>query len=59
VNGDVIDALRRTRRLEELGLLVQSRELASRAKEISAFWARGGNRRMRRAAAKAARRRKP
>lgn len=43
-----LEALQRTHRLEELGVVIRSRELEQR----------GGNRAMRRAAAKAARRKR-
>lgn len=51
-----LEALQRTGRLEELGFVVRSRELAQTAKAIVEFKNRGGNRAMRRAAAKADRR---
>lgn len=50
---NVIEALQRTRRLEELGLVVRSAELAGQAAELRAFHERGGNRAMRRAAKRA------
>jgi hypothetical protein len=53
-----VEALQATRRLEELGVLVPSRELASQLQELRTFNARGGNRSMRRAAAKARRRKR-
>lgn len=51
-----LEALRRTHRLQELGFVVRSRELSTAAKTLAEFHARGGNRAMRRAAAKARRR---
>jgi len=53
-----LEALQRTQRLEELGLVIRSRELEQAAKTIVDFPVRGGNRAMRRAAAKAARRKR-
>lgn len=50
---NVLEALQRTRRLEELGLVVRSASLANEAREIVEFQKRGGNRAMRRQAAKA------
>jgi hypothetical protein len=44
-----MDALRVAQRLGQLGVMVRSPELAQRAKEVSEFNARGGNRAMRRA----------
>ena len=55
---NVIEALQRTQRLEELGLVVRSASLAQEAREVAAFVERGGNRRMRRAAAKARRKKR-
>lgn len=52
-----LEALQRTQRLEELGLVIRSRELADTAKRFAEFHERGGNRAMRRGAARAARRR--
>lgn len=51
----VVDALERAGRLEALGVMVRSGELAADAKAFAVFYARGGNRRMRRAAARASR----
>jgi hypothetical protein len=53
-----LESLQRASRLAEMGLLVRSAELTQQADELRAFVERGGNRKMRRAAAKAARRRK-
>lgn len=53
-----LEALQRTGRLEELGFVVRSPELIKAAKSIVEFNNRGGNRAMRRAAAKAARRKR-
>lgn len=53
-----LEALERTQRLQELGLAIRSEELAQAARRLREFNARGGNRRMRRAAAKAARRKR-
>jgi len=53
-----LEALQRTGRLEELGFVIRSRELADAAKTLIEFKNRGGNRAMRRAAAKAARRKR-
>jgi hypothetical protein len=53
-----LEALQRTHRLEELGVVIRSRELEQAAKAFVEFHARGGNRAMRRAAAKAARRKR-
>lgn len=53
-----IEILERTRRLEELGLAIRSEEIKAIAREIGEFHARGGNRAMRRAAARASQRRK-
>lgn len=54
-----LDALAAAHRLSELGVDVRSPELLEQAKTMRDFQARGGNRAMRRAAAKAARRRRP
>ena len=51
------EALGIASRLEAVGVIVRSRELEAEAKAIREFHERGGNRAMRRAAAKAARRR--
>jgi hypothetical protein len=53
-----LEALQRTHRLEELGFVVRSRELEQAAKAMVEFHERGGNRAMRRAKAKAARRKR-
>lgn len=55
---NVVEALQRTQRLEELGLVVRSATLAKEARELLEFNARGGNRAMRRAAARASRRKR-
>lgn len=52
MNGDTLDALARAHRLETLGITVRSEELAADAKRLREFAAAGGNRAMRRAAAK-------
>lgn len=51
-----LDAIRTAARLQELGLVVKSPTLAGVARDLNEFHARGGNRQMRRAAARAARR---
>lgn len=51
------EALRRAARLAELGVVIRSAELTEQAKNIQDFNARGGNRAMRRAANRAARKR--
>ena len=57
-NVNVLEALQRPQRLEELGLVIRSRELQETARRFVEFNKRGGNRAMRRAAAKAARRKR-
>jgi hypothetical protein len=47
-----IEALRTVARLEQLGVAVRSPELENEARRINEFYERGGNRAMRRAAAK-------
>ena len=54
---NTLDALATAQRLEELGLVIRSAELQEEAKQLVAFRGRGGNRAMRRAAARAARKR--
>lgn len=51
-----LEAIATADRLAQFGFEVRSPELAEQAAHIQAFYARGGNRAMRRAAAKAARR---
>jgi hypothetical protein len=51
-----LEALARAHRLSELGFEVRSPSLLEQAKTVNEFNARGGNRRMRRAAARARRR---
>lgn len=50
--------LERAQRLQELGVVVRSPELSEFASQTSDFYERGGNRAMRRAAERAARRRR-
>lgn len=51
-----LDAISRAHRLQTLGIVVRSPELAGKAQEIRDFYARGGNRAMRRATKRARRR---
>lgn len=46
---NVLQALERANRLEKMGVTVRSPELAGEAQRIREFYARGGNRAMRRA----------
>lgn len=62
MNDDLVDrqtvvAIERARRMQELGFVVKSQELEDAAASLQAFAATGGNREMRRRAARA--RRKP
>lgn len=52
-----LEALERAGRLAELGVVIRSAELTEHAKSLKTFNAAGGNRAMRRAAKRAARRR--
>lgn len=54
MDASILEALERAHRLERMGLLVRSDELADEAKRLEMFYANGGNRAMRRAAARAA-----
>lgn len=49
-----VDALHCAQRLHELGIIVRSPELSDQAKRLNEFNGAGGNRAMRRAAARAA-----
>lgn len=53
---NVFEALDRAARLQSLGLQVRSPELAGEAQRMREFYATGGNRQMRRAAARGNRR---
>lgn len=55
---DPFAALVRAARLEQLGVTVRSPELERQAAELKQFYERGGNRAMRRQAARAQRRRR-
>jgi hypothetical protein len=52
-----LEALERCARLERMGLIVKSAKLAETAEKLHTFRAAGGNRAMRRAAARATRKR--
>jgi hypothetical protein len=52
-----LEAINRASRLEQMGIVVRSPQLLEKAQSIAAFNAAGGNRAMRRAAKRAARRR--
>lgn len=47
-----LEQLQTVARLEAMGVVVKSPELREQAKQLNEFYARGGNRAMRRAAAK-------
>lgn len=51
-----LEALKIAARLEQIGITVRSPELKAESEALDAFYARGGNRAMRRAAKRAARR---
>lgn len=55
--SDLDEALQRAARLQEMGIAIRSSELSERAKTVNEFVTNGGNRAMRRAAARAKRRR--
>jgi hypothetical protein len=52
-----VEAINRASRLEQMGIVIRSPELLEKAQSIAAFVEAGGNRAMRRAAKRAARRR--
>lgn len=51
-----LEALERAQRLQAFGIAIRSEELRNEASKYATFAARGGNRRMRRAAARAKKR---
>jgi hypothetical protein len=58
VNETDLDAVATAQRLSELGVVVKSPTLAGVARDVNAFHRAGGNRSMRRAAARANRRKR-